>query len=395
MAENLTSLFVSDAERMTGKLDMTGRLKGKFTALLEKDWIPDGAGFNWQSVQVERTKPGTAVVWTAVQANNASNSCVPTPHRVASATTVQDYQAFVTALDSEDICLNDARYSYNFREQVLMKRENFVNNVFDVWDARDRERYQTLGKYKYVADDSLTHTTSSTAFPLVEPTNYPTLNLLRAFHIKLVQDGADKKHGAYGMRNGTPIFLAIMDSECIGHVVQSDANTREAINYAYMGTKERSPLLDMWGIERDFAGFYLVADDHMPRYDFVDGAWVERPYYEDAGTTVGESAEVSTLYQNAEYTDIIIFNKMVVTREMPRPLSSVGADTKFRAMDYNGEVIWLNIPDKTNNPIQSIGNWYAIMQAAYRPRLTRYGISIRVKRCTHILYSFATCPASG
>lgn len=389
---NLTSLFVSDAERLTGNLDSTGRLKGKFTALIEKDWIPDGSGFNWQSIQIERTKPGTPVTWTAVQPNNGStNTCLPTPSRVLSATTVQDYSAFSAALESEDICLNDARYAYRFKEQVTLKRENFVNNVFDTWDNRDRERYQTLGRFKYVADNGLTHTTNSTSFPLVEPTNFATLNLMRAFHTKLLQDGADKAHGAYGMRNGIPIFLALGDSETIAHMVQSDATTREAINYAYMGTKERHPLLDVWGIERDFAGFYLVADNKMPRYDFVAGDWVERPYYVDAATTVGDSAEVNPEYESAEYTDIIIFNKMVVTREMPRPLTTVGADTRFQAWEYNGDVRWLNIPDRTNNPIQSIGNWYAIMQAAYRPRLTRYGISVRVSRCTGRLYTFGSC----
>lgn len=392
MPDSLTSLFVSDAERMTGNLDVTGRLKGKISALVDKDWIPDGAGFNWQSVQVERTKPGTAITWTAVQANAGStNTCVPAPSRVLSATTVQDYSAYAASLESEDICLNDARYSYNFKEQTSAKRENFKNNVFDVWDNRDRERYQTLGKYKYVANDGLTYTANSANFPLVAPTNYPTLNLLRAFHVKLMQDGADKAHGAYGVRNGIPIFMALMDSESIAHVVQSDSVTREAINYAYMGTKERSPLLDAWGIERDFAGFYLVADNKMPRYDFVDGAWVERPFYVDAATTSGNSAEVNPQYQSAEFTDIIIWNKMVMTREMPKPLSTVGADTEFKAQNYNGEVRWLNIPDKVNNPVQAIGNWYALLQAAYRPRLTRYGISIRVSRCTGVLYNYGSC----
>jgi hypothetical protein len=391
-APNLTSLFVQDAERMTGKLDSTGRLKGKFTALVTKDWIPDGAGFNWQSVQIERTAPGSAPTWQRVIANaGATNTCVPAATRVNSATTVQDYYAEVTALDSEDICLNDARYSYSFKEQVMMKRENFVNNIFDVWDERDRYMYQRLGKYKYVANDALDRTVGSTDFPLTVPTNIPSLDLLRAFHIKLVQDGADKKHGAYGMRNGIPIFLAIMDSESIGHIIKSE---RENINYAYMGSKERSPLLDAWGIERDYAGFYLVADDKMPRYNF-DGDWVEVPYYADGTATVGTSAEVNPDYESAEFTDIIFFNKMVMTREMPKPMSTVGADTKFRAMDYNGEVIWLNIPDKTNNPIQSVGNWYAILQAAYRPRLTRYGYSVRVSRCTGQLYQFTACEPTG
>lgn len=392
MPDSLTSLFVSDAERMTGNLDMSGRLKGKFSALIAKDWIPDGAGFNWQSVQVERTKPGSAVTWSAVQPNaGATNTCVPSPVRVNSATTVQDYSAFAAALESEDICLNDARYGYQFKEQVTMKRENFVNNIFDVWNDRDRERYQTLGKYKYVANNGLTFTANSTQFPLVEPTNYATLNLLRAFHTKLLHDGADKAHGAYGVRNGIPIFMALADSETIAHIVQSDATTREAINYAYMGTKERHPMLDAWGIERDFAGFYLVADNTMPRYDFVDGAWVERPFYVDSPTTVGQAAEVNPAYDSAEYTDIIIFNKMVITREMPRPLSTVGADTRFQPWSYNGEVRWLNIPDRVNNPVQSIGNWWALLQAAYRPRLTRYGISVRVSRCTDRLYTYGSC----
>ena len=391
MADALSSLFVQDAERLTGNLDMVGRNQGKMSKLIEKNWIPDGAGFNWQSVQVQRTIPNSAQTWTAVQANNGTNSCVPTPSVVDSATQVQDYSAYVTALESEEICLNDARYGYNFKEQVTMKRENFANNIFDVWDDRDRYQYTLLSKWKYVADDGLSYTENATTFPFVEPTNYATMNLLRAFYIKLIQDGADVAHGAYATRNGQPIFMAIMDSETMANIIETDTGTRQDINYSYMGSKEKNPLLEAWGIERDYGGFFMTADNKMPRYDFVGGVWVERPYYVNDPTTVGNAAQVNPEYVNAEYTDIIFFNKQVVTREMPRPMSSVGADTNFMAMNYNGTIQWLNIQEKVRNPIKSIGNWYAILQAAYRPRLTNYGFVLRVARCTSRLYHFGSC----
>jgi hypothetical protein len=75
-----------------------------------------------------------------------------------------------------------------------------------------------------------------------------------------------------------------------------------------------------------------------------------------------------------------------VKRLTPKAPHSVGADTSFNAIPYNGEITWQNIKnDDINsvafNPLGNQGRFYAQMLAAYEPNLINYGYIIRAQRC--------------
>ncbi len=386
--------FATEALRMQGDVKRIGRVKSVFSELMKKDWLKDGQGFNWQSVTSLRSLPTHAVTWTPVQLNDgATNTCNPTPNPVQSSTLIQEWSAFQTAFRSEDICLMDGRFAFNSGEQILNRQKNFQDCIDDAWQEQDRVNYISSCLWKYVATDALDHTQGSTSFPLIPPTNFINQDLMMVFYNRLNRDNAQQDGGAITMRNGRPIFVAVMSSEMQQLIMRSDAGTREDIRFAEMGEGTAgATLTNAFGVDCHFGGFAHVCDDRMPRYDFVNGAWVERPFLAATGTsTLGPAAaEVSALYDNAEFEDIIFWHPAVVERHQLRPLGTLGAGTTYGPCDYVGDITWLNIQTE-ENPRNQVGYWRADLMAGYRPQLIQFGIVLRLSRCTNQLYSFSTC----
>jgi hypothetical protein len=78
-ATALDQYFLSDASRIEGKVDKIMRVKGRLSALLKKDILPDGMGFNFSTVIVKRST-GVGGGWVPVSTPDGSgNNCVPTP----------------------------------------------------------------------------------------------------------------------------------------------------------------------------------------------------------------------------------------------------------------------------------------------------------------------------
>lgn len=386
--------YVTEAVRMQGQIRRYGRKKSIFSELMRKDWLKNGQGFNWQSIVSNPTLPTNTVVWTAVQKNDGTtNTCVPVANPIPSSDTVKDWSAFQTAFESEDICVLDAQMAYNYAEQTVNRRKNFMDTVYDAWAEQDRLQYIANSDYKMIADDDLSQTVGSTAFPLTTPTNYPNQDLMEQIYNLLNRDNAEQDGGAYAWKDGRPIFVAVMSSETQRQIKRSDPDMRDDIRYAEMGDGKDATLLKPFGIKGIFGGFMHMCDDRMPRYDWVDNAWVERPFLSATGDSSdgAAAAEVSDAYNNAAYEDIIFWHPGVVERHMLKPVSTVGADTKFGPNDYAGDITWLNIANKELNPRNTIGNWRADLLAGYRPSLTKFGRILRVNRCVSSMYTYAVC----
>ena len=383
-AAALNNLFADEALRMQGDVKSLGLYQSRFSAVIEKGVTPAGAGFNWQSLVYDNSLPTDTVSWTAVQANDGStNTCVPTANQINSAYNIFNYSASQTAFRSEDICITDAVHSYEGAQQTDAKKKNFEKNIVAAWEQQDRVSYISACRWKYVANPSLNYTDSSASFPLNLPQCPISQELMSVFYRKLVRDGADVYGGAYSMLDGKPIFLAMCSSEAQEQLIKTDANVRQDYRYAEMGEGKNATLLKPFNIDRPYGGFFYMVDDRMPRYDFVAGAWLERAFLANStGATSGTRADVNALYENAEYEDVILFHPKVVQRQMPAPVSTAGAGTTFKPVDYSGQIVWLNIPNATENPFETVGHWRAELRAAYRPELIQYGYVVRISRCT-------------
>jgi hypothetical protein len=389
----IDSTYATEALRMQGGVKKLGVYQAKISKLIRKGKMPSGTGFNWQALVYNRTLPTTSPVWSAVQANDGStNSCQVSPHLISSSFNIHNYSAFQTAFRSEDICATDAWASYEVVQQTEKNMQNFEENIEAAWQQRDREMYTLSCRWKYVATNSLNRTVDSAEFPLIAPTAPISADLMQEFYTRQERMGGANDGGAYAMDQGAPVFMVLASSEAIRQLIRTDTEVRQDYRFAEEGMGDKATLLKSWNINRPYGGFFYAADDRMPRWDLVDGAWVERPFYENAsGAYLGTRADPSLLYENALFEDVQIFHPGVVERQMPPPSSSAGSKTDFKPVDYNGEVVWLNIPNLETNPLQQVGLWYASLRAAYRPELIDYGTVIRVNRCTSTTRTFASC----
>ena len=100
---------------------------------------------------------------------------------------------------------------------------------------------------------------------------------------------------------------------------------------------------------------------------------------------------MSAAYTAAEFEDLYIFSPDVMTRQVPKPATSFGSGSSAKAISFNGEVVWLNIPDKELNPFSDIGFFAARLYAAWKPRKVQYGYVVRFKRCPNV--ATTACPA--
>jgi len=391
---------------MAGDIDMPGRYVSRFTALLEKGQLPNGMGFNWQTVVSNNTLPNSAITWTSVQANTGgSGTCVATANQINGSEDILSYSAYQTRFLSEPICLLDAQMSYNFAQQTANKKTNFERNIVDAWQERDRGNYITMAQNKIVLASGLPQTTNNpgtyattgnigSGFPLIPATSPLTQDLIAYIIRKLDRDGAAQAGGAYDMKDGKAIYLVLMDSETQQYIIKTSTATRDDFRWSDSGMGEKAVLRKKFGLDRPYGGAFHMIDDRMPRFNFdpVLG-YVEVPFLTNSATaSVGTNKAIpNPAYETANYTMAIFFHPKVVKRLMPTALSTVGAGTTFGPIQYNGDITWLNIPDLVCNPQNTIGNWNANLMAAYRPDLVNYGWVVMYNRCTNQVFGLGSC----
>jgi hypothetical protein len=389
--EALNEYLARESSRITGDIARRGRVSSPWVAVLEKDFFPDEHGFSISRVVYQRTIPteGEGSGWTNVAATTngtAAANCRPTAAVLSSRQTTQTAQLAEYVLDSDPICITDARTGYRFRDQIREVKRNFEKNVIDLWENRHRDQYVaalpeenllvfaggalvpgTGGDFDTVAADSQIH--------------QDALDYVRW---KLVHDGGGEE-GAYGQVDGQPIFTVFMSSEQQRALIKGNADIRQ--DYRYADPKE---LLKPFGVKRVYGGFYHIIDDKAPRWNLTEGAWESVPFYDVDGDGV---AIVNPDYETADYEDVIIYHPKVVKCLMQKPLSSIGSGTTYKAWDYSGEIQWINEYDAECNKYRDNGYWSARLRAAYQPLVPEYGYVIRVLRCPGALGTTA-CPTS-
>lgn len=391
---------------MTGDIDMPGRYVSRFTEVMEKGKIPNGMGFNWQTVVTNNTLPTNLVTWTTVQANtNGLGTCVATPNQILGSSNIYSYSAYQTRLTSENICLLDAQFSYDFAKQTANKKTNFERNIVDVTQDRDRGNYITMSTNKIVLASGLPQTTNNpgtyattgnigSGFPLIPATSPLTQDFIAYIIRKLDRDGSAQAGGGYDMKDGKAIYLVFMDSETQQYIIKTSTATRDDFRWSDSGMGEKAVLRKKFGLDRPYGGAFHMIDDRMPRFNFDPQlGYVEVPFLINSPTaSVGVNEAIpNPAYETANYTCAIFFHPKVVKRLMPRALNTVGAGTTFGPIAYNGDITWLNIQEIICNPQNTIGFWNANLMYAYRPDLVQYGYVVMFNRCNNTVFGLASC----
>lgn len=386
---NLNNIFSADTTRLQGRVYQLLRAKGRVAALIKKENFPDGIGYNPITVNTLRSNPVGGSGWvTVAQEDGTANNCQPDPSVVTPALSTIAYTIEQQMTKSATICLTDARFGYMFQEQVKNNRENFVATIVDTWEDRSKYWFQYWSGHKIINNVSQTEGTG-TSFPNVEATGIASQEQLDPLWTRIMQDGGGEE--PYAMSNGAACIPAIMSPEAHRNIIKGSSSVREDFRFAQMGKGyEGAQLLQSWGVDKPYGGFMHVIDYRMPRYNFVNGAYVEVPYYTTAAATIGTQTILNPDYESANFEVIYLFHPEAVIRQTPKPLGSVGSGTRFLATNYNGDIVWRNIPNETTNLFENQGVYAAQLMAAFKPTTKRnYAYSLMVRRCPTV--TVTTC----
>lgn len=391
--DNVNSYFEKESDRLTGEIAHKSRVTSPWSALMPKGKWEDGIGHTMTQVIGQRTAPtvGEGAGWTTIahsSGGTAAANCRPTAAVLSSRTSTKTAQLAEYVLKSDPLCVTDIRATYQSRRQVQMVRDNFVANVVDIWNIKDREEYvgaiPDANKLVFYGAELVGG--SSGDFDEANAPDSPiTQDALDMVRWQIIQDGGSD--GSYSMIDGEPVLACIMSAEQKRALIKGDASVREDFRMGDPGA-----LLKPFGVRGSYAGFYHIADIKAPRWDLTVGGWVEVPYWVTSEDLGDAGLVVNPDYRNAGYEDVIVFHKKVVTRLMMGPVSNLGADTSWTPWNYAGEVKWVNEYDKECNEFGDNGYWAARLRAAYMQTHPELGYAIRVKRCTTLTNT--TCPTS-
>ena len=391
----VNAYLARESNRITGDIARRGRISSPWYTVLEKDFFPDEMGFTVSRVIYQRTIPTGGAGWTTVAGSvqggtpNPSAACNPNAALLQSRQTIKTASLAEYVVDSDPICITDARTGYRFRDQVREIKNNFEKNVIDLWEDRNRDQYVEAlpDENKLVFAGGALVPGSAGEFDLTAPDSQIHQDALDYVRWKMIHDGAGEE-GAYGQIDGTPVFTVFMSSEQQRALIKGNTEIRQDYRWA-----DPKALLKPFGVKRVYGGFYHIIDDKAPRWNLVEGTpdtWVRVPFYVADSDGI---AIVNPDYESALYEDIIVYHPKVVRQLMQKPLASIGGGTTFRAWDYAGEVQWVNEYDKECNKYRDNGFWSARLRAAYEPLIPEYGYAIRVLRCPGALGTTA-CPTS-
>lgn len=370
----LTDIFQREENRIGEKIYRRSINKSVWNKLIPKETWPNGMGDSIQVMTVERNLPDDTDTWEAV-VTNGSGDCVPTEYEVPSGSTVRSYSLEQKALTSEDVCVDTTRGAFKIQEQTRLMFRNLTRAVAYVWKRKALLDYAENSDHKMIATHGLPE--NSTSFPAIAATTILTQKILNKIYMNLIHDSAEEDGGSLGKADGRPQFILVCDAETSDELMR-ETNTANAFLY----NSNRVPeLLAPLGVDRAIRGFYHVVDPLPPRYTFSGGVWTEVPPYETLAASKGTKAKISHAYREAEYTDSYVFLPSVISFLVPQPISTVGSKTKWNPQAYMGDFKWLNIQHRTDNPLNQIGFYYALMQVATKPCFPDFGYVIRHKRC--------------
>jgi hypothetical protein len=361
--------------------------------LVKQEEFPEEMGQIISVLTYERSLPAYPLVWQNIGQSppppgpgTTGGSCLPPVTEVDYAQTLLQYQLQHTALQSPPLCVNDLRITFQRKEQLTNMMYVLTENSAYAWINRYRDEYTRVANHQIIAAAGFPDGAGA-GFPATVPTATLTQGVLRKFYMKLNRDGGSLN--PLDRENGRPVYGLITDAETSENLIKQNMNIREDFRFSSRSNELLAPL----GVERSYGGFFHIVDDLPARWNFTAGNWVRQYPYVNMAATQGQKAQIDPNYENALYTDSVIFHNDVMMSLVPAPITSPGGNTRFDPVSYRGEFKWLNIPHQTDNPDGTIGFFRAIFAQATKPIIPAFGYVIRHLRCDTFL-DMSACPTS-
>lgn len=377
---DFSNYFATQTNTLVKDIAAMGRITSPWIGLFKRGKWDDASGDELRRVIFERSG-STGGSWQAV--DQTVNQCAPTRATIAPATTERSASLERFYIESDPLCVTNVRSMYKFQAQVEETKSNMADEIRDLWEIKNRDEYRSALTHHLVATSAFTPGLTNSSYAATAATSPLTQPMLDQIRWTLLRNNAAEKN-AYSKHNGG-IFTVIMSPEQQQWLFQGNTRINNDLHYA-----APSKLLEPYGAERSYQGWYHVPDLKAPRYNFEGGAYVEQAFYADSAATNGTKQDPSDAYINADFEEVFVFCPEVVEQLIPVPMSTMGAGTKVDPWDHMGVLKWMNEYDATCNRQKENGWWAGSLMAAYMPLKPQFGFSIMVKRCPQSL-ELLTC----
>jgi hypothetical protein len=305
----------------------------------------------------------------------------------------QTYTGWETALRTPDICVNDIKWTTEFRQQVGLIFKHLGEISLQTWENAGREGYIHFNRKLVVSEgspDSAEFTYnpfSSTQITIPSAVRIGSLNWkwLKWHHQYLA---LQNRASASGMINGSPIWPIIVDPSDVDDMVRADSLLREDMRNSSSADLLISNYMALKTIRNMFA---LNYDMMTPRFNEVTNDGTTRTLervapFERIAVNIGTRPKISTAYMNAQYAMAHIYLKDTFSFEVPPTLASAGGGTEFGVIPgLMGKFEWMNIQTPTDNRYREKGHYDARFQAFLKPGdFSDEGINVLYKRCVNV-----------
>ena len=355
-------------------------------SLMRKDTFPEGMGETISNLTYERTAPTDAVpTWNDVVSSLPQQGCLPTPDTIVFGSTARNWNLQNRSVNGPDFCVENLRTKFALEKQLSSLAKIMADYARVEWEIRYRTEYIRLTGTKVVAGGSNPGTVGTgSTFPGTVATSQLTQGMLDYWRMMLLREGAAES--SLGNEDGVPILTLVTSPETSNSLIFQNADMRQDIRWG-----KPSLLLAPFGVNRSYKGFYHLNDLFAKRYAFSGGAYSEIPAWVNTAASVGTKSILSSTWLGAFYEASYIFDPMVMTSRIPKPIGNAGSGFKFNPVNYMGDFAMLNILDKVCNPRGTILFPNAIFASASEPVAPERGVALVHMRCDSAANAILSC----
>jgi len=384
----LNQAFIEQTETIAERIgEYSGKNMPFWVGMVGRDFFQMGEGYTKQKY-IFHSSPAPQTdansLWTAITQSDDPEgraSCNPPAVTLSYGFEQKTYTPYELTLATDDICLRDFEYFWQFRKQMDMIYSSFASITMQVWENWNRDTYGGECMIYAATEGSAVLSAvgaSRGALPSINAIQigYLTQGILELFYSILCRQA-----GLYamGMESGSPVFGLITSQEDSKHLVFSDNERREDFRLA-----DPSWLFKGLGAALTYQKFVHMHDPFCPRYDVdpLNANQLVRVWpHKSASTTIGTKWDINPAYIDAPFQVSYIWVKDTFINRMFRPTTNFGGKATADPADFFGEFFWLNIQSEDCNPYREIGHYRARFRVAPEPGDHDFAIGILHRRC--------------
>lgn len=351
---------------------------------MPKDVFPEGMGEVISNLTYGRVAPTDAVpTWHDVTDSTDDKGCLPTPESINPGAVARTFNLQNFTAKGPKFCVENLRTKFSLRKQLESISESFAQYARIQWEIRYRSEYIRLTGRKVVVAPTPVVGTGSTP-PATCPTSSLTQGVLNREKALLVRDGAVES--ALGRENGSPVLTLMTSPETSDDLIFQNADIRQDLRWG-----KPSELLAPFGVERSYRGFYHLIDHFSKRFTCTGGTYTEIPAWVTQAATTGTESVLNSTWLAAPLEASYIFDPMVMTSRIPRPISTPGGGFKFDPNNYMGDFRFLNILNEDCNPLGTVIFAFATFASGSEPVKPYRGTTFYHRRCDPAVAAILSC----